>query len=440
MSPQARANLLETIAQCLTAEAQAPILAVALDGISGDDLVRFAVAVGRQTKFEIAAFDEPIANAARNAKSLKGLRASILSSFDDEGSDRFLLSTLDLTAADVAWMDEEIARPRAARLLRQLIDRAPEQALVAIQRNPASRDRILDILMDDVVESANQLVRIASSSHLEVDQLLDVGQAVLPHVPPDRRGRFAIEILGRGLAAGEVNDDRVQYILEDTANLLSPRQLIHMATPTEAQAQRIAANLVMMSQGSERIRHMSATAIEDLCDRLIHRYGENLGVVGYKAWASLLLEAGRISPAAQLRASLSALPFVMTKRDLPVSDVIVAAFPSVYFELLRSTGDEDFKRLPALLLLPLSIFYDWDRAKSARQEIVDAYLYSSWPPADLMVTSMAAGIENETLYRLEGTHRGQEYLGAIDRDSHRLGPAEFSKVQDCLNRHWRRTK
>jgi hypothetical protein len=96
----------------------------------------------------------------------------------------------------------------------------------------------------------------------------------------------------------------------------------------------------------------------------------------------------------------------MGKRDLPVSALISAAFPVVYFELLRSTGEEDFKRLPALLALPLSIFIDWDRAKSARHELVDAYLYSSWPPADLLLTSITAGIQGETLHRLVAVPTG----------------------------------
>jgi hypothetical protein len=253
-------------------------------------------------------------------------------------------------------------------------------------------------------------------------------------VSQDYRNKFVIELLGRSLAEADVNDSRVPSTLEDAVDLLSPRQLIHMATPTTGSTQRVAANLVLLSQGSERVRQASAKAIEDLCDRLNHRYGENLGEAGYKAWALLLSQAGKISPAAQLRASLAALPFALAKRDLPVSELILAAFPPVYFELLRSTGEEDFKRLPSLLLLPLSIFYDWDRAKSARHEIVDAYLSSSWPPADLLVISIAAGIQDNTVRRLASTHRGREYLGAIDRDSHRLPPAQFANVQDSLRR------
>jgi hypothetical protein len=135
----------------------------------------------------------------------------------------------------------------------------------------------------------------------------------------------------------------------------------------------------------------------------------------------------------QLRASLPALSFALSRKDMPVSALIGAAFPVLYAELLRSTGDEDFRRLPSLLTLPLSFFYDWDRAKHARHELVDTYLFSSWPPADLLLASISAGIQNRTLARLAKTHRGLEYIAAIDRDSHRLDRGQFSQIQDCLS-------
>ena len=141
-------------------------------------------------------------------------------------------------------------------------------------------------------------------------------------------------------------------MIEEAQGLVSPRQLVHLATPNGVSTQRVAANLVLLSTVSERVRRTAAVAIEDLSERLIHRYGENLGEAGYNAWAVLLRESGNVSPDIRLRASLPTLPFAMGKRDLPVSALIGAAFPPVYAELLRSTGDEDFKRLPALLALP----------------------------------------------------------------------------------------
>jgi GTPase-associated protein 1, N-terminal domain type 1 len=437
MSRLDRADLLRVVPPFTTAEALVPVLEAALNGVSGHDLADFAVAIGKQTDFKLEAFDEPIANAARDADSLNELRASILSNFDNPGSDRFLLSTLDLTAVDVAWLSEDVERARAVKLLRRLIDDAPARALVSVQRDHGSRDRILELLLDDVDRSASQIVRVASSSDLPTNRLLDVGSEALPHLDGETRKKFATELLGRALSEADHNDARVSSLLESGGGSLSPRQLVHLATPTNAPTERVAANLMFLSQSSDPIRRTIVAGIEELCERLTHRYGENLGDVGYKAWAALLNEAGSRSPDGQLRASLPTLPFVMGKRNFPVSAMIGAAFPPVYFELLRSTGEDDFKRLPALLALPLSIFIDWDRAKSARHELVDAYLHSSWPPADLLLTSIAAGIQNETLHRLSGSHRGREYLTSIDHDSQRLGPAQYAQVQDCLRRFGR---
>ena len=120
-----------------------------------------------------------------------------------------------------------------------------------------------------------------------------------------------------------------------------------------------------------------------------------------------------------------------------MSALIVASFPIVYAELLRSTGDEDFNRLPALIKLPLNFFVDWDRAKSARHELVDTYVYSSWPPTDLLLISLQSGIQEDTLKRLARTYRGSDYIAAIDRDSHRLSADQFLVIQQCLSRYAR---
>jgi len=434
MSQQEKADLLREIPAWMKAEAQAPVMEAALDGVSGDALASFAVAIGKHTGFGIAAFDEPMADAARNAESLNGLRASILSNFRGVNADRFLLSTLDLSATDIAWLDGVMEKTRAIGLLRPLLENASSKALGSVLRDPVSRDRILALLMEDVAGLAEQVIRVAGSSDLPLDSYLDISRAVLPFIASEQREKFVPELLGRAMAQANPDDGRVASVIEEAQGLVSPRQLVHLATPNGVSTQRVAANLVLLSTVSERVRRTAAVAIEDLSERLIHRYGENLGEAGYNAWAVLLRESGNVSPDIRLRASLPTLPFAMGKRDLPVSALIGAAFPPVYAELLRSTGDEDFKRLPALLALPFSIFMDWDRAKAARHELVDAYLYSSWPPADLILISLDAGIQSKTLRRLARTQRGRDYLGAIERDSYRLDPAQGSRIQDCLNR------
>lgn len=435
MGRQDRADLLRRIAPWMTDRTQAALMEAALDGVAPADLSDFAVEIGNHTGFEIAAFDEPMTNAARDVDSLHRLRASVLSRFASPDADRFLLSTLDLTASDVEWLDRDVPnRARAIGLLRKLIEGAPSRTLISVQRDLASRDRILDLLMEDVPGSARQLISIIASGDFPIDRLLDVGKAVLPFVGSEERMKLISDLLERAFVEAEPDDARVQSLLEDDGVSLASRQLVHFATSSSAGTQRVAKNLALLADAPEGIRRSVASAVDELSERLLRRGGENLGDAGYRAWAQLICEAGTYFPDVQLRASLPTLSFALSRKDYPVSTLIGATFPAVYAELLRSTGDDDFSRLPALLALPLSFFYDWDRAKHARHELVDAYLFSSWPPADLLLTSISAGIQDQTLRRLARTYRGSEYMAAIDRDSHRLEPRQFSQIQDCLSR------
>jgi hypothetical protein len=430
-----RADLLHRLAQWMTDQIQAPLMEAALDGVTPTDLSDFAVEIGDHTGFAISAFDEPMTNAARDVDSLHRLRASVLSRFASSDADRFLLSTLDLTAADVEWLDRDVPdRARAIKLLRTLIDGASSRTLISVQRDLASRDRILDLLMEDVAGSARQLISIIGSGDFPIARLLDVGTAVLPFVDSEQRSKLISDLLERAFVEADLDEVRVRSLLEDDGVSLASRQLVHFATSPSARTQRVAKNLALLADAPEKIRRSVASVVDELSERLIRRVGENLGDAGYRAWAQLIREAGTYSSNVQLRASLPTLAFALSRKDFPVSTLIGAAFPVVYAELLRSTGEEDFRRLPALLALPLSFFYDWDRAKPARHELVDAYLFSSWPPADLLLTSISAGIQGETLSRLAKTHRGSDYIAAIGRDSHRLEPHQFSQIQDCLSR------
>jgi hypothetical protein len=434
---QDRAGLLRWMAPWMTDKVQAPLLTVALDGVAPDVLSDFTIEMGKHTGFGIVAFDEPIANAARDIETLHNLRASVLQRFQGPDADRFLLSTLDLAPPDVEWLERDVPdKGRAIRLLRDLIDGASARALISVQRDHASRDRILKLLLDDIAGSTTQLIRILSSGDdLPIERALSIGEALLPFVSTDDGRRLEHELLKRAFVEADLGDQRVQRLLARAGASLAPRQLTHMIVSSNARTDRIAQNLLILAGASDRVRASVVSAVDELSDRLIHRGRENLGERAYQAWAALIGEAGQRFPDVQLRAALPTLSFAFARQDMPVSSLIVATFPIAYARLLRSTGDEDFKLLPALLTLPLSFFVDWDRAKSARNELVDKFLFSSWHPADLLLTSIAAGIQGKTLRRLARSYRGSDYIAAIDRDSHRLPPQQFSEVQSSLKHH-----
>jgi hypothetical protein len=84
-------------------------------------------------------------------------------------------------------------------------------------------------------------------------------------------------------------------------------------------------------------------------------------------------------------------------------------------------------------MLPLKFFVEWDRAKSARRELVEAFLSSSWPPTDLLFAAINAGAEQAILMRLSRFPRGQQYVNQIELDSQRLAPSLQSRVAESLS-------
>jgi hypothetical protein len=87
------------------------------------------------------------------------------------------------------------------------------------------------------------------------------------------------------------------------------------------------------------------------------------------------------------------------------------------------------------MMLPMSYFVDWDRAKVARHELTDVFLGSSWPPSDLLLTGIDAGIEQNVLKRLSRNSRGNDYIRAIQRDIGKLSDRDRSKIHASLVRH-----
>lgn len=96
-------------------------------------------------------------------------------------------------------------------------------------------------------------------------------------------------------------------------------------------------------------------------------------------WASIMIDAERSNPKGLLRAAGHLMSVLLRLRTRPVSPIIAAAFPPIHRELAKADEVPDlFRFIP---------FLDWDRCKAARNELVEAFMSSSWPAGDLALTA-----------------------------------------------------
>ena len=180
------------------------------------------------------------------------------------------------------------------------------------------------------------------------------------------------------------------------------------ATAPAASPARIAENLLILESASSDVWFNVVSRVDELSDRLVHRSLGDLGRAAYDAWARLI--AGGPDGGVRFRAASPSLTFALREPLLAVSSLIVVSFPIVYAQLLKSKQEDEYT-IPAFIALPMSFFVDWDRAKSSRRDLVDAYLNSTWPPADLLATALESGSQTILSVGSRGQMRGAAILG-----------------------------
>ena len=126
--------------------------------------------------------------------------------------------------------------------------------------------------------------------------------------------------------------------------------------------------------------------------------------------------------------------FALRHLSYPVSELIVAAFPTVYRE--RAKRKELGGVGTDLLGFSSHSWISWKKSKDGRRKLIDvlvnAFLRSSWPPADLIVTALEAGIGERVVKRVRRQFRGTRYLDRVGKDAGRLDDELRRRVIACV--------
>lgn len=427
-----RARARKQLVPLLDDRTLAPLLPPVLENIHGEELTEVALTIGNLTAFDIDVFDEPLVNAAKDQTTLNALRNSVALHFNGPGADRFLLNTLSASAIDVSWLGT-LEPSRGCRLLVAILQTSSDRAFLAAQRDPTTRDEMFEILKGDLAVGASQMVRILTIGEVDVGLLLQMYQDLMPNLAVKDRDRFARHVLERAFAEAPPNDQRMAVLIPALVETAEPRWIVKSATPADASSARVSANLILLDSVPHDTRTAILRHVDELSDRLISHRSSDLEESAYSAWAAMIADAASVDYGAQLRAAISTLSFALKLPRRPVSALIVASFPVVHAQLLQSKGDDDFRTIPALLLLPFTFFSDWDRAKSARKELVNAYLASAWPPVDLLLAAINAGADRAILSRLSRSASGRRYIEKIHRDSLNLSTHARGSLEQSLS-------
>lgn len=394
----------------------APLLPPLLADASEQQLGEAARIIAETTGMRIPAFDRPLIAAAEDWHSLRRVQEVVAARAAGSEGDRFLLKTLDLDSPDILWLaGDRIDRERGSRILATMMREKSDRQVQAAQRDPKVRATMLALLMAAPETNATEAARLLRLGEFAIDDQLEAGLALIGHLQGEERNLLLAYLLENGLRAAKTGDRRVSRIFELGAKDINGPTLIRWIAAPRAASGRVAHNLLIINRAPAPTRNKILARIDELSRALILRGNENLGEPSYQAWADLIADSGKIDRAEQLAAATRALAFALAHVRWPMGSLVVASFRHVYAQLPR--GPENEYGFLSSIFAPMSYLFEWDRAKEARSDLVDAFLKSVWAPGDLVLAAKGTGDEMQILHKLLKARGGGRYLSAIRKDA-----------------------
>lgn len=366
--------------------------------------------LGEASAFRARQFFRPIVARARQLDAVVELRYALLRFDWSEARDQFVAATLSASSEDALWLiSDPVLTIEAANvhLLKVL------QAASFNERQALLLDRRILSRVPD--EGADLLLWAVQSMQMPFDLYMETVFRLLPLASDNHRVQVALAALDSCLGSRIPGDESATLgaLFEAASTSVDVRSVCLVGLNRHLTPDVLSRNVIAIDSTSAQIRSRFVASFDELAEALASRYELDLSAEAAASCASLLWAAQSQHPRAAVAASGRLLPQLLRSKRSPVSIVVAAAFPVVYKELAAQADVPE--------LLKFVPFMDWDKCKSARRELVDAFLSTPvWAPEDLALTAFLCVDVDRILGRVRKAYGGSKYLDLMLERSTKL--------------------
>lgn len=393
-----------------------------IDDLDLEALLKQVAHIGKANHFASANIRKVIVDRARALNAEPVLRDVVSAMGVGAGGDALVKATLHPTASDLSWIfsSQALDQKHRSELMRWLITSAtPSQLRSMLADIPLLTKTVASLNAADSVD-AELLSRIANHAAMPNREFITLVAALLPRL---RDGK-GVELVVKAVELALLNDPK-EVSLERLAKLLSVAggrvngaKIFRLGLQRGVSAAAASRNLEAFGQASLPVRRSLLAGIEEMATAIAGRQHMDLSIRATEFAAALLWDSKSVTSTGFVRASAILLPFALGHRQAAASPLIAAAFPPVYRELAQDNAFD--------LLSFIFIFLDWDKCKSARQRLIDAFVRSDWRIVDIATAAVRAGDPVRILGRLTKERGGEKALRTLMKDPSRI-PDEIGK-------------
>lgn len=413
LEPHLAAAVGDELLPLLVWDWQLPAAGPLLKRLDGEELAEEIRHLGSVNDFEAPGLAD---FCIRRAREIGAKDAVLIVLSEMPATDRrnaLLAQTLDPTLGDARWLLREAQLPDHLRatFFAELLRRADDRQLGELLGDPGIG---IDAVSIAERGAPDLLQRMIFFDAVPLDVFVRVVTTVYPRTKGADRSKIALRSLQRCLGAHFQGDETAFLVamLGGLGEALDGSWVARAGLSSSIRPSLAGRNMVAFRKAPQPARLRVVWAMGEVGQILRERRTFDLGAAAAEACADLMFEAEKAAPRAALAAAGHLLPMLMGQRKDPVSMMIAAAFPLIYRELAKKDEVPD--------LLKFIPFFDWDRCKAARQELVAAFLSSNWAPGDLALTACRSKDLGKILRRTAKSYGGDSYIGKVEADLLRL--------------------
>jgi hypothetical protein len=367
-----------------------------------------------------------LAARARDTSAIFDLREALMTIASSPGRDELIGLTLEPVARDVRWLLDEprLGKDFARQLLYALLRAADSGSF----RDVLAHADLAPSIVESVADAAHDLLgRAVHEAQLPLDLYVTAALRLMRLGSKDDRLALARHALNRCLRDHFPGDEiaTLTMLLNALGARLDGAWAVRHGLERGVAASVVSRNAEAFDRASKSARQRILEAAFEIANTLAERPSIDLDEPASNSCAHLLWDAQSVNEAALVRGAGRLLPSLLRANRAPISALIASTFPLVYHELAKKDDIPDI-----LKFIP---FFDWDRCKAARRELVDAFLSApAWRPRDLALTACRADDVDRIFRRIGKTAGGEAYINRLSADISQLpGPCR-DKVQRTI--------
>ncbi|MGO6740068.1 hypothetical protein ACC732_34900 [Rhizobium ruizarguesonis] len=410
----------------LTEDWQIPAAEPLLDMLDGPQLVMELHHLGESNDFGARQLSDLVLGKALSASTRAEVRSALLSLSPTTRRDAMIAQTLIPGVEDARWLvdNEALDRETATIMLLDLLREADDRQFVAMLIDRVVEPRAIHAL---TTQAPDLRLRAVSGEALPIATFVEFLPRVLDGLAGDAKMKLAKHALSRCLGC-RLGDDEVAFLasmLNILGSHLDGAWAARVGLANSVDGATASRNMVAFRKATQSARLRIVMSIGEIAQVLQNRPSFDLDEKAVEACADFMFDAEKVAPSALLEAAGYLLPTLLRLRSRPVSLMIAAAFPPIHSEFAKANDvPEFFKFIP---------FMDWDRCKSARHELVDAFMSSSWPPRDLALTACRTNEVARIMRRVAKQRDGEVYIKRIASDIGKLPEKCRNAVENAIS-------